>query len=163
MDQEQKVYQVLDDLGIGYQKYEHVPVYTIPELEKENPEAKGTHCKNLFLRNAKGNKHYLVLLTSEKTVDLGRLAEKIGTTKLSFASERRMDKYLSLGQGAVSPFGLINDQNNEVEMIIDQDIKLQAFITVHPNVNTASVSIDLADFEKFLDWVGNKVQFVKMS
>ncbi|UMZ73638.1 prolyl-tRNA synthetase associated domain-containing protein [Natranaerofaba carboxydovora] len=160
---EQKVYQVLDSLSINYDKYSHEPVYTVEELEEEVEGVNASICKNLFLRNNKGNKHYLVVLTGEKNVDLKQLASKIESSRLSFASERRLHKYLKLDKGAVSPFGAINDEENHVEIIIDKDISDDKNIVLHPNVNTASIVLNSKDLISFLEWSGNKFSYIDLN
>ncbi len=158
---EKKVYETLDSLGIKYDKYTHPAVNTIAEIEEYDLKGENiAHCKNIFLRNSKGNKHYLVLVESHKKTQTKDLAKQIQSTRLSFASEKRLDKYLGLKPGAVSPFGLINDENKEVELLIDKDLTKKEKITFHPNVNTASVTISYDDFQKYVKWCGNKVGYV---
>jgi Ala-tRNA(Pro) deacylase len=108
-EKEQKVYRTLDKLDIPYVRHEHPPVYTVEEAEQHWENITGAHCKNLFLRNKKGNRHYLLVLDSSKRADLKTLEKQLGEDRLSFASPERLMRYLGLEVGAVSPFGLIND------------------------------------------------------
>jgi Ala-tRNA(Pro) deacylase len=156
---EAKVIAVLEELGIVYTRHEHPPVFTVEQAEKHWTEIQGAHCKNLFLRNKKGNRHYLVILLSAKQADLRSLNDKLGEDRLSFGSPERLQKYLGLEPGSVSPFGLINDRQKEVTVVIDQDVKLAARVNFHPNVNTSTVGISSADFEKFLDWTGHPARY----
>jgi Ala-tRNA(Pro) deacylase len=156
---EAKVLEVLDELGIGYTRREHPPVFTVEQAEKQWTDVQGAHCKNLFLRNKKGNRHYLVILLSRKQADLRGLNEKLNEDRLSFASPERLRQYLGLEPGSVSPFGLINDHRKEVIVIVDQDLKNEDRVNFHPNVNTATVGISAADFEKFLGWSGQTVRY----
>lgn len=158
---ELKVYEALERLGISYAKHDHPPVFTVEEAEKHWENIEGAHCKNLFLRNKKGNRHYLVILESAKRADLKILNAKLGEDRLSFASPERLRRYLGLETGAVSPFGLINDSKNEVEVVIDQDLKKAERVNFHPNVNTATVGLDFTDFEKFLSWCGNRIRYLQ--
>lgn len=162
MEKEQKVYEVLDELGISYTSKEHPPVFTVEEAEDVWKDIEGTHCKNLFLRDQKGKRHFLVVLKHLKKADLRSLSEQIGAGKLSFASEKRLNKYLGLETGAVSPFGLINDQQKEVEVVLDKDLKNAELVNFHPNVNTATVTISFKDFNRFLDWCKNDVVYVNI-
>ncbi len=162
LESEKKVYEVLDRLSIAYSKLEHPPVFTVEQAEKHWGSITGAHCKNLFLRNKKGNRHYLVILESSKSADLKALKEQLGVDRLSFASPERLMRYLGLEPGAVSPFGLINDSQKEVRVVIDQDLKNAERINFHPNVNTATVGIDFGDFEKFLAWCGNNVRYLQL-
>jgi len=161
-ENEKKVYEVLDQLEIPFEKCEHPPVYTIQDIEDLNLHLQGAHCKNLFVRNHSGKKHYLILVSHEKRVDLKVLASRIGSTRLSFASEERLMKYLGLTPGAVTPFGLLNDEKREVSVIIDEDLQHSKYICFHPNVNTASISVTYEDFMKFLRWRGNEYKTVKI-
>ena len=157
---EDRVYEVLEGLGISFTRHEHPPVFTVEEAKKQWTEIVGAHCKNLFLRNKKGNRHYLVILEASKTADLKSLNQLFGEDRLSFASEQRLMKYLGLETGAVSAFGLINDRENHVNVVVDDDLKKAEAVNFHPNVNTATVGISFTDFEKFLAWSGNSVRYL---
>lgn len=161
-ENEKKVYDALNHLEIPFVRYEHIPVYTIPEADDLNLEMEGQLCKNLFVRNHNGDKHYLILVSQEKRADLKNLSAQIGSTRLSFASEERLIKHLGLTPGSVTPFGLLNNEENTVTVLIDEDLKKSKYICFHPNVNTASISILYDDFEKFLKWRGNKFGYVKI-
>lgn len=159
-ESEQKLYDFLKQLGIPYTRHEHPPVYTVEEAEKYWQNIQGAHCKNLFLRNNKGNQHFLVVLEYSKRVDLSQLAEKTGAGKLSFASAGRLEKYLGLETGAVSPFGLINDTDKEVQLVLDKDLKKSESVNFHPNVNTATLTLTYSNFERFLEQCGNSVLYL---
>jgi len=158
---ERKVLEALDKLGIAYGRHEHPPVATVEEAEKYWGSIKGTHCKNLFLRNNRGNRHYLVIAAVDKAVDLKRLNVLLGEDRLSFASPERLKRWLGLEPGSVSPFGLVNDSTHQVDVICDETLKSSAGLGFHPNVNTATLEIALADFEKFLASCGNTVRWLK--
>lgn len=160
-ESEKKVYEVLEKLGISYVRHEHPPVFTVEEAEEYWEDVAGAHCKNIFLRNKKGSRHYLAILEHSKKADLKALENQLGESRLSFASAERLMRYLGLETGAVSPFGLINDSNKEVQVVIDQDLKKAEHINFHPNVNTATVGIEFRDFEKFLSWCGNSVRYLQ--
>ncbi|AQR94345.1 prolyl-tRNA synthetase associated domain-containing protein [Clostridium saccharoperbutylacetonicum] len=160
---EQKVYDALKALEIKYIRYEHEPLYTVEDTKKLDINITGQHCKNLFLRNSKGNVHYLVLLDDAKKVNLKDLAKQIESTKLSFASEERLHKYLGLRPGSVTPFGIINDIESEVIVLIDKDITKADVVNFHPNVNTATIGLSYSDLEKFIKWHGNKIYYVDIS
>ncbi len=159
---EKKVYEILEKQGIVYVRYEHPPVYTVEQAELHWTGISGAHCKNLFLRNKKGNRHYLVILLGSKKADLRRLEQQLGEDRLSFGSAERLQKYLGLEAGSVSPFGLINDVNKEVRVIIDEDLKTFALVNFHPNINTATISFMFSDFEKFLNLCGNSLRYINI-
>ena len=104
-----------------------------------------THCKNLFFRNHKGNRHYLVILECHKQMDIHGLEHQLHQGKLSFASEQRMEKYLGTVPGSVSLFGLINDPDHQVKLYLDKDLRQAERVTFHPNDNTASLEISRDD------------------
>jgi Ala-tRNA(Pro) deacylase len=108
-DAEREVAVFLEQMGVPFVRYEHPAVATVAEAEKYWGNLRGAHCKNLFLRNNKGNRHYLVVAEASRRVDLKALTRVLGEDRLSFASAERLKKYLGLEAGSVSPFGLIHD------------------------------------------------------
>lgn len=162
MDLKAQVYAVLDEMGIAYGKYEHPAVFTAEEAAVHWAGIPGTPVKNLFLRNKKGDRHYLVILGIDKEADLRELVKVIGDDRLSFASSDRLMARMGLTPGSVSPFGLINDQTQIVRVIVDQDLKQSERLIFHPNINTASVSIAFEDFARFLAVRGNNVRYVRV-
>ncbi len=159
-DQERAVAARLRELGIDYTRHEHPPVATVEEAVEHWAGIDATHCKNLFLRNQKGNRHYLVVVEHAKRVDLRKLADQIGDGKLSFASPDRLMSHLGLTPGSVSPFGLINDRAHAVRVVLDRDLKSAARLSFHPNINTVTLTIAARDFAAFLEACGNTVQHV---
>ena len=156
----QTVLDALQALGIGFERHEHPPVATVAEAEAHWGGIDAAHCKNLFLRNQKGDRHYLVILTHSKRADLRQVADQIGDGKLSFASPERMMKYLGVTPGSVSPFGLLNDPDRHVRVFLDRDLQQAERITFHPNDNTATLVLTFKDFERFLRHVGHAVTLV---
>jgi len=150
----------LRELGIDYTRHEHPAVATVGEAEAHWAGIDATHCKNLFLRNQKGNRHYLVVLTASKRADLRAVAEQVGDGKLSFASPERLMTHLGVTPGSVSPFGLIKDREHAVRVVLDRDFQTAARLAFHPNINTLTFTIAAGDFKKFLDACGNPVQYV---
>jgi Ala-tRNA(Pro) deacylase len=161
--EEAKVYEALKELGIAWDRHEHPPVFTVEEAEKHWTQVPGAHCKNLFLRNKKGNHHYLVVIGSTKLADLRQLNRLLDEDRLSFASPERLRKHLGLDPGSVSPFGLLNDTEGAVVVVVDQDLRQAETVNFHPNVNTATVGISYADFERFLASRGNRVLYFPFS
>ena len=151
------IYKILKDLEINFEEYKHPAVFTVEEAEKCRGNIEGARIKNLFLRNKKGDRHYLLVADAFKKIDLSLVCQAIGEKKVSFASPERMKKYLGLAPGAVSPFGVINDRNKKVVILIDKDILTFAKLNFHPNINTATIQISKEDFLKFIKWAGNKI------
>src|SRR5262252_5781994 len=148
--QEEPVLAKLAELGIAFNRHEHPPVATVEEAEQHWADIDAAHCKNLFLRNQKGNRHYLVIVKHQKRADLRAVADQIGDGKLSFASPERLMTHLGVAPGSVSPFGLINDAAHEVRVFLDSDLKGASRISFHPNINTVTVVLAFADFQRFL-------------
>ena len=158
----QKVCDVLNELNIAFEYHEHPPIPTIEEALKYWGEMCSAHCKNLFFRNHKGNKHYLVVFDCMQNLAIKDLESKLKQGKISFASEKRLDKYLGLKGGSVSPFGLVNDTEKHVHVFIDQNLRNVDRISFHPNDNTATLVIKIQDFEKFMNWTANTYEFIKL-
>jgi Ala-tRNA(Pro) deacylase len=160
MDPAPAVYAALDALGIAYERYEHPAVFNAEDASKYwNPIA-GTQCKNLFLRNKKGDRHYLVVLEISKRADLKDLVKVVGDDRLSFGSPERLMTELGLTPGSVSPFGLLNDTDGSVRVLIDRDLRGVDRLIFHPNINTASVVVSWSDLERFLATRSNVVRVV---
>ena len=152
----------LTELGIGYTRHEHPPVATVDEARRHWSDIEATHCKNLFLRNQKGTRHYLVIVEYSKTADLRKVADQIGDGRLSFASPERLMKYLGLTPGSVSPFGLINDRRHIVQVAIDRDLRSAQRLSFHPNLNTVTFTVSGDDFRRFLEACSNPVRYVSV-
>lgn len=155
-----KVLDFLDSIGIKYEIYEHPPLDTIEVALKFWKGIDSMHFKNLFLRNHKGNKHFLVIIKDTTPFDIHALEKKLKQGKLSFASEKRLKKYLGVKPGSVSAFGLINDTEHHVHVFLDEQIKEANRVSFHPNDNTASVVINYTDFQKYLTTTGNTIEYI---
>lgn len=158
----QPVFDALAALGISFAAFEHPAVFTSEDADKYWRDIPGTPVKNLFLRNKKGNREYLVILGIEKRADLGQLVKMIGDDRFSFGSAERLMQSLGLTPGSVSPFGLIHSGSRDVQVIIDMDLRHAERLIFHPNINTASVTISFPDLEKFLASRGNPVRFISV-
>ncbi|MFA6992237.1 MAG: prolyl-tRNA synthetase associated domain-containing protein [Candidatus Gracilibacteria bacterium] len=144
------IHTFLDEHNIKYQRFDHPAVYTCEESERLCPKMPGRGTKNLFLRDNAGKRHFLVVVAKEKSVDLKKLKEMIGVSKLGFASEERLQKYLGLTPGAVTLLGLVNDPDCNVEVIIDEQVWNKP-LQCHPLVNTATLVIEPEGVQIFLD------------
>ena len=162
MSEPQKVYEALEGMRIPYGKYEHPPVFTSEEAAEHWGPIPATQVKNLFLRNKKGNRQYLVILGIGKQADLRELVKIIGDDRFSFGSPERLIETLGVTPGSVSPFGLLHPGSKEVRVIVDQDLRLADKLIFHPNLNTASITISVADFERFLSTRPNVVRWLKL-
>ena len=162
MERRDKVFQWLDEHNIAYTWYEHPEAPTI-EIARQYWRKDGSkHCKNLFFRNHKGNRHYLVVFDSERSMAIHDLEHLLRQGKLSFASEQRMEKWLGLRPGSVSPFGLVNDTENHVHLFLDANLLKYPSLSFHPNDNTATVVISQEMFQRYLDAVGNTYEYIDL-
>jgi Ala-tRNA(Pro) deacylase len=162
MNGDPKLYSLLNELHISFDYYEHPPAPTVEIASQYWKDIDAAHCKNLFFRNHKGNRHYLVILHYHYVLNIRDLEQRLKQGKLTFASEKRMKDHLGLQPGSVSAFGLINDQQNHVHLFIDENLRKYERISFHPNLNTASIVILFKDFIKYLDWTGNTYDFLKL-
>jgi Ala-tRNA(Pro) deacylase len=155
-----KVFELLKQLDIPYEVYEHPPLDTIEIALKYWKDIDAMHCKNLFFRNHKGNRHYLVIIKDTTPFNLRSLEKKLKQGKLSFGSEKRLTKYLGVKPGSVSPFGLINDEEHHVHLFLDKQLQTADKISFHPNDNTASLVLSYKDFIRYLEHMGNTYEFI---
>lgn len=162
MTQREMVLQRLDELGISYELDEHPAVFTIEEMKRLGIDQKGEVCKNLFLRDAKGRRHFLVTVPGECRVDLAALQQQLGSTRLSFASAERLSRYLGLHQGEVTPLGILNDQERAVEVVFDRCLERYPRLGVHPNDNTATVWLTFSEIRRVVEANGNRITMVDL-
>ncbi len=163
MDRRNKVLEYLQHSGIEYECHKHPPVPTVEEAKRywaHLPDVQ--YCKNLFFRNHKGNRHYLVIFDWSRNLAICDLEQRLRQGKLSFASEERMMKYLGLCPGSVSLFGLINDTENHVHLFLDKNLAKADCLSFHPNDNTASLVITAEGFRHFLARCGNSHEFIDL-
>jgi Ala-tRNA(Pro) deacylase len=146
---------IFASLERDYEKVEHPPVFTIDDAIALVPPIDGAKTKNVFLRDAKGTRHFLVVVPHDRRVDLTALSNRLPSTKLSMGSPERLQKHLGVTPGAVSLFALVNDTSAAVELIIDETIWKARRVQGHPLRNTATVSVSHAALEAFLAHVGH--------
>jgi Ala-tRNA(Pro) deacylase len=151
----------LERLGIAHDTLRHPAVYTVEESLKVVGELPGGHFKNLFLRDKPG-RMWLVVMPAERSIDLKRLAALLGTSRLSFASPARMERYLGVGAGAVTPLAVVNDHEHAVTVVIDEELLARDRINLHPLENTATTGIAPAGLIRFLEAVGHPPQIVDL-
>ncbi len=162
MNGDPRLYDLLGQLHIDFEYLEHpaAPTIEIAKQYWEGHDAK--HCKNLFFRNHKGNRHYLVLLDCDQNMNIHDIEHKLHQGKLSFASEPRLMRYLGVKPGSVTPFGLINDTEHHVHVFIDQKLREAEKVSFHPCINTASLIIKREDLIRFLDYQTNTYEWIEL-
>lgn len=159
---QKELYQLLEKLSVNFEYHEHPPLATIEDAKIHWKDYNSGRCKNIFLRNHKGNQHYLVILEHLALLNIHDLERRLKQGKLSFASDQRLKKYLGVEPGSVSPFGLINDTDHHVHLFIDERLKECDRLAFHPNINTASIVVSSADFLRFLNYTGNSWEFIRL-
>ncbi|MCQ2286351.1 MAG: prolyl-tRNA synthetase associated domain-containing protein [Bacteroidales bacterium] len=157
-----ELYELLAQLHIDFQYIEHPPAPTIEIAKQYWAGYDAQHCKNLFFRNHKGNRHYLVILNCDQSMDIHAIEKILHQGKLSFASEERLMRCLGVRPGSVTPFGLINDTDKAVTVFLDKTLQKAERLSFHPCENTASLIISRPDFIRFLDHCGNQYEWIDL-
>ena len=141
----------------------HPPVMTIEESERLVPRLPGAKTKNLFLRDKKGLRHFLVTVPHDVAVDLAALGAALGAGRLGFASPERLSTHLGITPGSVSLLALINDRVGAVEFVIDRKLWDAPAVHAHPLVNYATMVIAHAELERFLAATGHAACVIDVS
>lgn len=143
------------ELNINYEKVEHPAVYTVEEAKEKVPKIDGVGCKNLFLKTQK-KEHFLYTLPEDKQVNLKKLSDQLGVTRFHFASPETLESVLGVIPGSVTPLAITNDTENKVTVVLDKELKGKK-VLVHPNRNTATISIEYEDLIKFIKSENHKI------
>ena len=164
LTKEVAVYDLLDDLGIAYDRIDHEAIFTIEGCNNIDGVL-GIHlCKNIFLCNSQKTKFYLLLMPGEKRFVTKDFCKQIVSPRLSFAPAEFMEEYLDITPGSVSVMGLMNDKEHHVQLVIDKDVLKDEYIGFHPCINTSSMRIAMKDLlEKFLPAVEHEYITVDLS
>ena len=161
MMNKQETYDFLTDNGVEYEITEHEAVYNMEELDAVDLPYPGDDAKNLFVRDDKKRNYYLITVKGDKRVDLKEFRKTYGTRPLRFASEESLMSIMKLISGAVTPLGILNDDDRVVEFYIDEDFLAgSGRIGVHPNDNTATVWLQASDLIKLIEDHGNNVNVI---
>lgn len=156
------IYALLNNKHIHFTYTEHRPVYSMEELDALKMPADAVICKNLFLRNSNGKQHFLLTVPAATPIDLKQLATSLDSSRLSFASAERLEKYLRLQSGLVSPFGLLNDTSKSIIFVSSKNLPSSAIIGIYPNDNTATVWLTFGDLLSLLSELKVEVKLVEM-
>lgn len=141
--------------GIRVERVEHAAVMTVEESERLAPAMPGAKTKNLFLRDKKGLRHFLVTVPARRAVDLDALGATLGAGRIGFASPERLEKHLGIRPGSVSLLALVNDRAGAVEFVIDRTLWEADAVQAHPLLNTATMILPHAELERFLRATGH--------
>ena len=141
--------KILSEKNLNFQIHDHDPLFTVEDSENLRGEIKGSHTKNLFLKNKKNN-YFLFSCDENAKVDLKRFSKSIDAKNLSFANEVYLKKFLGIKPGSVSPYALLNDKENIVNFYFDEKLYKSEIINYHPLINTTTISIKTSVFINFL-------------
>lgn len=151
LDKEIRVYDLLDSLGIEYERTDHERTDTMEACNEIDAILQVTICKNLFLCNRQKTNFYLLMMPGDKPFKTKELSSQINSARLSFASPEDMERLLDITPGSVSIMGLMNDKENAVQLLVDEDVLQGEYLGCHPCINTSSLKMRTKDvFERFL-------------
>ncbi|MBA1143588.1 prolyl-tRNA synthetase associated domain-containing protein [Mesorhizobium neociceri] len=160
---EAELFAFLADLGISVSTVRHPPLYTVADSQSLRGEIPGGHTKNLFLKDKKDN-FFLVSVSEDAVVDLKQIHTIIGAaSRVSFGKPEMLMELLGVIPGAVTVFGLINDAERRVKVVLDQDLMAHAVVNAHPLTNEATTSIASADLVRFVEATGHDAAILKVS
>ena len=163
LDKEIRCYDLLDSLGVDYQRIDHEAAMTMEACAAIDEALGATICKNLMLCNRQCTVFYLLLTPGEKVFKTSELSKKIGSSRLSFAKGEYMEEYLDITPGSLSILGLMNDKDMKVNLLIDEDVLKGEYIGMHPCINTSSLRLKTADLvEKVIPAMGHQPTIVTL-
>ena len=163
IEKEKRVYDLLDGLGIEYQRVDHEVAMTMEACEEVDKLLEADICKNLFLCNRQKTDFYLLMIKGDKHFKTKDLSSQINTARLSFAGSEYMESFLDLTPGSVSVFGLMNDKENRVRLLVDRELLSGEYIGCHPCINTSTLKLKTKDiFEKVLPSIGRVATVVDL-
>ena len=164
LDKEIRCYDLLDRLGVDFQRIDHEPANTMEACAAIDEALKATICKNLLLCNRQETVFYLLMIPSWKVFKTSELSKKIGSSRLSFAKPEHMEEFLDITPGSVSILGLMNDKEHRVNLLMDEDVLKGEFIGMHPCINTSSLTLKTADLvEKVIPALGHAPTLVQLA
>lgn len=145
LEKEIRVYDLLDELQISYERVDHEVAETMEACKEIDEVLEADICKNLFLCNRQKTKFYLLMILGDKKFKTKDISAQIGSARLSFADAEEMEKYLDITPGSVSVMGLMNDTENHVQLLVDEDLLKGEYFGCHPCINTSSLKMKTAD------------------
>ncbi len=147
------LFALFDQLGIEHSTMEHPPFFTVEEARLWHDRIPGLHCKNLFIKDRKGG-IWLIVMPADKRADIGWLEKALGAPRFSFARPDVLLDVLALTPGSVTPFGLINDTQRRVTVVLDEEMLDSEWVNYHPLHNAASTTLRSADLVRFIRALG---------
>ena len=163
LPKEQRVYDLLDRLGISYLRADHEPAMTMEACLAVDQAIGAKMCKNLLLCNRQCTVFYLLLMPGDKPFKTKELSHQIGSSRLSFADGTYMERFLDITPGSLSLLGLMNDHDKNVQLLIDKDVLSEPFVGCHPCVNTSSLRLETKDIlQKLIPAMGHEPTIIEL-
>ena len=163
LDKEIRTYDLLDRLGVEYERIDHEPAMTMEDCKEVDQLLEAVICKNLFLCNRQKTAFYLLMIPDTKVFHTKDLSAQIGSARLSFAKPEYMEEFLDITPGSVSVMGLMNDKEHRVQLLIDEDVLDGEYVGCHPCINTSSIRFKVKDLiEKVIPAMGHDFVKVKL-
>ena len=163
LSKEIRCYDLLDNLGIDYQRIDHQAAMTMEDCAEIDRKLDAVICKNLLLCNRQCTAFYLLMIPGDKVFKTSNLSKQIGSSRLSFASAEYMEQFLDITPGSVSVLGLMNDREDRVQLLIDEDVLKGEYFGCHPCINTSSLRLKMSDLmEKILPAVHHAPRMVTL-
>ena len=162
-EKEIRVYDMLDELGVSYQRVDHEAAFTMEACEEIDKTLQAMTCKNLFLCNRQKTNYYLLMIPGDKVFKTKELSKQIGSARLSFGSPEAMEEMLGVTPGSATIMGLMNDPEHKVQLLVDEDVLQAEYFGCHPCVNTSSLRLKTEDvFGKVLEHLGHEMVKVQL-
>ena len=163
LEKEIRCYDLLDRLGVEYQRIDHEAAMTMEACVEIDKVLDATICKNLLLCNRQNTAFYLLMIPGDKVFKTSVLSKEIGSSRLSFAKPEYMLEYLDITPGSVSVLGLMNDHDHHVELLMDEDVLKGEYFGCHPCINTSSLRIRTSDLmEKIIPAMDHPARIVTL-
>ena len=163
LEKEIRCYDLLDSLGVEYQRIDHEAAMTMEACVEIDKVLDATICKNLLLCNRQNTAFYLLMIPGDKVFKTSVLSKEIGSSRLSFAKPEYMEEYLDITPGSVSVLGLMNDHDHHVQLLMDEDVLKGEYFGCHPCINTSSLRIKTRDLmEKIIPAMDHPARIVTL-
>lgn len=157
-----KAIEFLDKHNIRYERFDHEAVFTCDEANEVIPDLGGARTKNLFLRNKKGKRHFLLVICEDKAIDLTELSKQLESSRFSFGTPDQLSEYLGVEPGSVSLLSVLNDPENKVELIVDADVWDASAVLCHPLVNTSTLVLKMDQLKNMMALLDRDVKVMDM-
>ena len=161
MDAYQQVANKLQELGITFDVVEHPPAFTTEQADSYIEDMEGVRTKSMFLTNKKKTQYYLLIMDDKKRLDMDNFKVQVGADRIRMASLDSLAEKMSLPAGTVSPFGLLNNEEKDVQVYFDKEIIGEERMTFHPNTNEKTIFVSTRDLFKFLQDLGYSYQVLE--